>query len=143
MTLFAWRASQCSPLLGLTSSSVGRTERRPEVKSEISTYPGLSLVIKHSATPAQAIKIQLNSGFVILFICRKELQQLCIARYTQSQSVTVQSSQASQFLKRKLFVLPLGGREVCDLQYNIGNNYREFKCKSISNGYRCSGGNLK
>ena len=32
LTLFAWRASQCSPLLGLTSSSVGRTERRPEVR---------------------------------------------------------------------------------------------------------------
>ena len=111
MTLFAWRASQCSPLLGLTSSSVGRTERRPEVKSEISTYPGLSLVIKHSATPAQAIKIQLNSGFVILFICRKELQQLCIARYTQSQSVTVQSSQARQFLKRNnLYCLEVGER---------------------------------
>ena len=81
------------------------------MKSEISTYPGLSLVIKHSATPAQAIKIQLNSGFVILFICRKELQQLCIARYTQSQSVTVQSSQARQFLKGNyLYCFEVGER---------------------------------
>ena len=41
---FVWRASQCSPLLGLTSSSAGRRERRPGVRDVATIY--LSLLIQ-------------------------------------------------------------------------------------------------